>query len=332
MICITGGGTGGHLKIAKIIKDELVKNNQKVIFIGSTYGQDKMWFENDKDFEAVYFLDTQGVMNKKRIKKISYLLKIISKTLYVKKIFKKHNIKKVISVGGYSAAPASFAAIMFNKQLFIHEQNAVKGTLNKILTPFAKRVFLPFDDKCAYPIADIFFDNSRIRTNLNTIIFLGGSQGARAINNFAIKIAPILKQKNINIIHQTGKNDFEKIKNFYAQNNIKADVFDFDKNLIQKIKQADFAVSRAGASTLFELVANKLPTLFIPYPYAAGDHQYFNAKKLADKNLAFVLKENELNEEKFLNIIENINLKTISENLTVDKNGIKCIIKEILNY
>nr|WP_255327540.1 glycosyltransferase [Lebetimonas sp. JH292] len=162
-------------------------------------------------------------------------------------------------------------------------------------------------------------------------MFLGGSQGAIAINNLAISIAPILKEKNIQIIHQTGKRDFERVKNFYEKNNIKADIFDFSKNLVEKIAKADFAISRAGASTLFELVANQIPTVFIPYPYAAGDHQYYNAKFLEDKKAGFVIRENEI-DKKILDILFNSNLEEISKNLKNlnQKNGAEFIVDEIL--
>jgi UDP-N-acetylglucosamine--N-acetylmuramyl-(pentapeptide) pyrophosphoryl-undecaprenol N-acetylglucosamine transferase len=326
MIAITGGGTGGHLVIAKSIKEELNKQGIKPVFIGSTYGQDRAWFEDDEGWEEKYFFDTSGVVNKKGIKKLLSLTNILNYSFKTRKIFKKHNIKKVFSVGGYSAAPASFGAIMFNKPLFIHEQNAYMGKLNKILKPFAKRVFNTFLYNDPYPVRSEFFKKARIRKEIKTIIFLGGSQGAKAINDFALKVA---KTKKYKIIHQTGKKDFKRCEKFYKENKIEADYFDFSKNLVDKIKKADFAVSRAGASSLFELSANQIPTLFIPYPYAAGNHQYYNAKFLADKNLAFLKLQNELNIDVF-DEIKNIDI--ISQKLKEinSVNGAKFIVNEIL--
>ena len=332
MIAITGGGTGGHLKIAKVIKEELNKRGIKPIYIGSTSGADMEWFKEDKGFSEKYFFPSSGVVNKKGIKKISSLKKIILLSFKTQKILKKHNIKAVFSVGGYSAAPGAFGSILSNIPLFIHEQNAQIGTLNKILKPFSKRFFNTFLYNDPYPVEDIFFDLARKRDKLKTIIFLGGSQGAVAINNFAIQLAPILKEKKINIIHQTGKRDFKRVKEFYKKNSIKADVFDFDKNLAKKIASADFAISRAGASTLFELAANQIPTLFIPYPYAAKDHQFYNAKFLADKNAALVVRENRLNKE-ILEKIFSLNLKKFSENLVNinQKNAAKTIVDRMFD-
>ena len=331
-ILITGGGTGGHLKIAKVIKEELNKKGIKPIYVGSTKGADKEWFAQDEGFSEKYFLDSSGVVNKKGLGKINSLSNIIKLSFDAKKIIKKHNVKAVFSVGGYSAAPASFGAIFSNTPLFIHEQNAHIGSLNKILKPFSKKFFNTFLYNDPYPVEDKFFERARIRKELKTIIFLGGSQGAVAINDFAMQIAPLLKQKNIKIIHQSGKRDFERVKNFYEKNSIEADVFDFDKNLIEKIEKADFAISRAGASTLFELAANQIPTLFVPYPYAAGDHQYHNAKFLADKNAALVIRQNELKIE-ILDKILNLNLEEMSKNLknVNKKEGAKYIADRILD-
>jgi UDP-N-acetylglucosamine--N-acetylmuramyl-(pentapeptide) pyrophosphoryl-undecaprenol N-acetylglucosamine transferase len=313
-IAITGGGTGGHLKIAKVIKEELNKRGINPVYIGSTNGADQKWFMNDKGFCEKYFLQSSGVVNKKGFGKIDSLLHILKLSIQTKQILKKHNIQAVFSVGGYSAAPASFAALFTKTPLYIHEQNAHIGTLNKILKPFSKRFFNTFFYNDPYPVEDIFFQKAKIRTRLNTIIFLGGSQGAREINKLAMEMAPTLAEKKINIIHQTGSNDFEKVNNFYLENKIKADVFAFDQNLADKISKADLAISRAGASTLFELAANQIPAIYIPYPYAAGDHQFYNARYMSDKKLGFVLRNPKSGD--IFDIIEKMDLEKISKNLS----------------
>ena len=330
-IAITGGGTGGHLKIAKVIKDELNKRGIRPIYIGSTIGQDKEWFLNDNGFSQKYFLSSSGVVNKKGFSKINSLINIVKLSFKARKILKKHNIQKVFSVGGFSAAPASFASILSSIPLYIHEQNAHIGSLNRLLKPFSKKFFNTFLYGDPYPVEDIFFEKARIRKKINTIIFLGGSQGASFINNLALNLAPEFQKKGINIIHQCGKRDYEKVKNFYKKNKIKADFFDFDKNIAFKMTKADIAISRSGASTLFELVANLLPAIYIPYPYAAGDHQYYNAKFLVDKNASFVFRQNEITKEKILDLLD-IDLEQYSKNLSYinTQNGTKILTDEIL--
>ncbi len=327
-IVITGGGTGGHLVIAKAIKEELNKRGIKPIFIGSTYGQDMAWFEDDVGWDECYFFDTSGVVDKRGLERFRSIYEISKRVLDVKEIFKKHDVKKVLSVGGYSAAAASFGAIIFQKEFFIHEQNAVMGRLNALLKPFAKKIFQ--DDSSYFPIREIFFENQHIREDIKTIIFLGGSQGASAINEFAKNIAKNIDQRGVKIIHQTGKRDLKEIEEFYQKEGIEADVFDFSKEIEDKISRADFAICRAGASTLWELTASALPALFIPYPYAAGDHQYHNAKFLADKGLALLCRESDLRED-ILDEIFKIDLKSMSKGLIeiAKRDGAKNVVNEL---
>ncbi len=335
MIAITGGGTGGHLAVAKTIKEELNKRGLKPIFIGSNFGQDREWFENDTGFREKYFFKIEGVVNKKGVKKLSSLVNILKYTSQCRNIFKEHKIEKIFSVGGYSAAPASIASILFGKELYIHEQNSVTGTLNKALKPFSKAFFCSFDETSPikdYPVSEIFFKNARIRKNIKSIIFLGGSQGAVFINNFAILLAKELNKRGIKIIHQCGKRDFKRVKDFYQKEKIEAEVFDFSLNIASFLKKADFAISRAGAGSLFTLAASALPSLFIPYPYAAKDHQYFNAKYLSDRNLAFLKREEELKKEDLFNILQK-DIEPISRGLKelISPNAAEKIADYILN-
>jgi len=334
-VVVTGGGTGGHLAVARSLIDELYERGYKVIFIGSTKGADRDWFEHYPKIELTYFLETKGVVNQSFFGKFASLFKIIKEAFFCKDIMKKYGVKKVISVGGFSAASASFGAILGGLELFIHEQNSIMGNLNKITSKFAKEVFSSYDRNSSikdYPINQKFFEHQRVRKEIKTIIFLGGSQGATAINNFAMFIAPILKEKNIAIIHQTGKNDLEKCKFFYKENNIEATVFDFDKNILEYMVKADFAVSRSGASSLWELCALGIPTLFIPYPHASLNHQYYNAKFLLDSNLCFLKSQNNL-DEKIIEEILTTDIENISKNLIkiIKKDGVKQITDKILN-
>lgn len=334
-VVITGGGTGGHLKVADAFIEEFYNRGTSVVFIGSSNGQDKAWFEHDRRLKKAIFLDTKGVVNKNFLGKITSLLNIFSKTMYCLNFYSRNDVRTVVSVGGFSAAAATFASILkFGCKLYIHEQNSKMGKLNEITQKFATEVFSSFDENSLvkdYPVAKEFFETARVRDKIKTIAFFGGSQGAICINDFALKVAPKLNEMGIKIIHQTGKNDFERVKKEYEKLNIKADVFDFSKDIPSKMSSADFAVSRAGASTLWELCANSLPTFFIPYKHAAGDHQYYNAKALFDKGLCFFKREDELNEEDFFKAI-NSDIHKISIELisSINPNAISLILNIIL--
>ncbi len=304
-IVMTGGGTGGHLAIIKAVKEELT--DQDLVYIGSTRGQDRAWFEADEAFKSCYFLSTQGVVNQGFFGKVKSLWMLLRATLEARKILKKEQAKVVFCVGGFSAAPTSFAAKILGIPLVIHEQNATMGSLNRLLRPYAKAFISSYDMQSAiraYPIKQEFFERARIRSKVETIIFLGGSQGARAINRLALDLAPMLKERGIKIIHQAGEKNIQEVRQSYRDIGIEAEVFGFTTELASFMEQADFAVARAGASTLWELAAIACPTLFVPYPYAAGDHQYHNAKFLEEQGAAWILREGELSTSKVLSMLD----------------------------
>jgi len=331
-VLLTGGGTGGHLAIVRAVKDELLKRGVHPYYIGSETGQDMAWFGKDDSFADRLFLPTRGVVNQKGLGKVASLWQMLKSTYQAHYFMKTHQIEAVLSVGGFSAAPASLVAITTRIPLFIHEQNAVSGRLNHLLKPFAKAFFSSYgENPIDYPVHETFFQTARQRSKVQTVIFLGGSQGAKAINDFALQLAPQLHQRGIHLIHQTGERDYGRVAKAYEELGIDVELFAFDSALYQRIAKADFAVSRAGASTLWELVAAQIPTLFIPYPYAAGDHQYYNARYLADHQSGWVVRQEYLTPEIFWKIIES-DMKTVSQRLQtmMKPNGVIEMVDRIL--
>lgn len=312
---MTGGGTGGHLAIIKAVKEHL--SGEVLVYIGSTKGQDRAWFGEDSDFAETYFLETRGVVNQGVVGKLKSLWKIFTSALHVRRILKAHRADVVFSVGGFSAAPAALAAKLSGIPLVIHEQNAALGSLNRLLKPFADLFISSYLEESpvkAYPIKQEFFDNARIRKAVKSVIFLGGSQGAKAINDLALDMAPVLKERGIRIIHQAGQRNIDEVKAQYEALGIEAEVFGFTTKMAVYMKEADLAIARSGASTLWELCAMGLPALFIPYPHAASDHQYYNAKFLVEKDLAWLMREEEIN--------RNTLLKLLDENLEPKSRGL----------
>lgn len=312
--CITGGGTGGHLMIAEALVEAAAQEGHEAIFIGSTSGQDRKYFEDHSTFSHVYFLETTGVVNQKGLKKAKALWLVLKAFFASRKILKDHSIQAVYSVGGFSAAPASFAAISRLTPLFIHEQNAVKGRLNSLLKPFAARFISAYSEKSpiiGYPVKEEFFKGARVREDVKTIIFLGGSQGAKTINDLALSVAEELKKKGIKIIHQAGERDYERVQKKYEELGVEAEVYAFTKEMPSLMSKADLAVSRSGASTLWELCANGLPALFVPFPHAASDHQYHNARFIVQNEMGWCERESEDLREKLLSLLdENLSKKS----------------------
>jgi len=328
-IVFTGGGTGGHLIIIDAVKEHISGDK---IYIGSTKWIDKEWFEDDNSFRKRYYLEFASVVDKGKLGKILAFWGLAKQIVIARRLLKENGAKVVFSVGGYSAAPASFAAVTMGIPLVIHEQNAAIGSLNRVLKRFAKYFISSYDASSpirAYATKKIYFDKARVRKELKSILISGGSQGAKAVNEFALKIAPQLSKRGIKIYHQAGERNLDTVKAEYEKLGIEAEVFGFTKDMPKIMQVADFAIARAGASTLWELVANGLPAIFVPYPYAAGDHQYYNAKYLVDEGLAFMFREDELDEQKVLDILDNTNLEEISTKLMgeISPNGAKEIAK-----
>lgn len=293
--------------IAEALVDAALKDGHEVIFIGSTKGQDRRYFEDSSLFSKTYFLQTTGVVNQKGLGKLKALYKIFSTFLQSRKILKKHQIQATYSVGGFSAAPASLASLTLKIPLYIHEQNAITGRLNSLLKPYAKEFISAYDENSCikgYPVNEVFYENARVRKELKTIIFLGGSHGAKAINDLALSVAVDLKRRDIKIVHQAGESDYERVKKEYESLGVEVELYGFTKELASLIIKSDLAVSRAGASTLWELTTNGCPAFYIPYPYAASDHQFYNAKFIVDNNLGWCQRESAELKSKLLTILD----------------------------
>lgn len=324
-IAITGGGTGGHLAIAKALGEAFQSLGVQSIYIGSTKGLDRKWFEKSEIFQKRHFLSSTGVVDKKGIGKLKAFGQILVSAKEAASYL--DGCAAVVSVGGYSAAPASFGALAKGIPLFIHEQNAHIGRLNRLLKPFAKDFFSSFFPPYhPYPVAPEYYQSRRVRKELKTIIFLGGSQGAKQINDLALNWAKELDRAGIQIIHQTGKGDYERVKEAYEKAEVEAEVFDFSFDLPSKIARADLAVARSGAGTLWELATNLLPAIYLPYPYAANDHQRKNASFLAKRGASLLF-----DNHTFYDIL-GMDLQSMSRNLQPfsQPNGAYTIAQAIL--
>jgi UDP-N-acetylglucosamine--N-acetylmuramyl-(pentapeptide) pyrophosphoryl-undecaprenol N-acetylglucosamine transferase len=332
-LVFTGGGTGGHLVIALSLAQAAIARGHRVIFIGSTSGQDRQWFSDSIIFEETHFLETTGVVNKKGLGKVVALWKVFRAVLRSREIIRNFKTDTVISVGGFSAAPAAIASLSLRTPLFIHEQNAVTGKLNSLLRPYASGFYSSYEEgenHCDYPVSEFYFNNARLRCDVKTIIFLGGSQGARFINDLALEIASWLSEKGIAIIHQCGASDEERVRHAYKSLGIDAEVYGFTNKIAQLIERSDFAVSRSGASTLWELCASRVPAFYIPYPNAAADHQYHNARYVIDHDAGWCERQGEGIEAKLKEaIMSDIRVKSEMLGKLILPDGAKKIIEKI---
>ncbi len=339
---MSGGGTGGHIFPAIAIADEIKKRfpDTEFLFIGAN---GKM--EMEKVPQAGYKiagLNIAGFDRGNLLKNFGLPFKVISSLAKARTIIKEFNPDFAVGTGGFASGPALFIASKMNVPIFVQEQNSLPGKTNIFLAKRAKAVFT------AYPNMEKFFQGTKtyflgnpIRKNIIndlidtklakeklgleveklTILSVGGSLGSRTINNGWKENIAKIEEKNYQLIWQTGKLDYNDLKDNSAISNQQSIIIlkEFISDMALSYSAADIIVSRAGAIAISELAMAKKPILLVPFPFAAEDHQTKNAMTLVEKNAAKMVKDTEM-KEKFLltlmNICDNKELqKNMSKNL-----------------
>ena len=305
MLLIAGGGTGGHFFPA-LAFIEHIKTKEKVKYIGAKRGieytlRDKIPVE--KLFIEVY--PFRGVPLKEKLKALYYFLRS-QREIGIDGHF------RAFVFGGYASLPLGIYAVRKGKPLFLHEQNSIPSKTNRLLALRAKEIFVAFEHtkkyfrnavKAGIPVRKEILnriDKKEAKEKLGldpekeTLLILGGSQGALFLNRFAIELS---KYTTFQIILISGMKHYDSLKE-YVNKRFRILPFSLQMNLIYSA--SDFAISRAGAGTITELSLYGIPTLFIPYPYAADDHQYFNAKEIEELGGGKVIRQEEADLKKVL--------------------------------
>lgn len=350
-IIISTGGTGGHIFPAFAVADEIKKQhpNAHVLFVGSLYGREKeLCQKHHIDF---YGLNVRGIKGR-GLRAFSALIAMAKAVFESWHFLGKHKTHAVIGFGGYACFAMLLAAKLRNIPAMIHEQNAVAGLANKILAKFVNTICLSLPDtknqfnpkKCVLtgnPIRHDVAEAVKEKKDYTTLLIMGGSLGAVAINSLAVQLLSTLRDNNIHIIHQCGDHDYARVmeaykSHGYSQEEIDTMLFPFIDNMAEIYAKADFALCRAGATSIAELTATKTPALFIPFPYAANDHQTANAQNIVDHHGAIMIKENELKQYPIdkivLSILQNkAELEEMAENMgtLAEKDAAQKVVAEL---
>jgi UDP-N-acetylglucosamine--N-acetylmuramyl-(pentapeptide) pyrophosphoryl-undecaprenol N-acetylglucosamine transferase len=312
-IIIAGGGTGGHIFPAIAIANALKKIDDKIeiLFVGA-----KGKMEMEKVPQAGYRiegLDIAGFNRSSLIKNIGLPFKLVKSFLQVRSIFKRFKPDATIGVGGYSSFPVLRLAQAKKIPTFIHESNSFAGRANIMLGKKATRIFTGTDGmEKFFPKEKIMVSGNPVRAaisqsvitksegvkffsledNKKTVLVVGGSLGARSINEAINKGLDELLQAGLQLIWQTGKSYTSTAAKRTAENK-SVWINDFITQMEYAYAAADIVVARSGAMTVAELCVVKKPVLFVPYPFAAEDHQTVNAMQLVSKKAALIVKDNE---------------------------------------
>ena len=327
-VIMTGGGTGGHIYPAIAIADKIKRKHPEaeILFVGTERGMEKDLVP--KNGYDIRFITVTGFHRKKLWKNIKTAIDLTKGNIQAKKIINEFKPDLVIGTGGYVCGPVVRAAHKMGIRTYIHEQNAFPGVTNKLLEKYVDKIFISFSESKNYfkdqeklvvtgnPIRKSFLicsmSNCREKMNIMpnefVILCFGGSLGAGKINSTMIHVIEAINgMQDTKLFFITGKNYYPKVCDALKEREIllneNINILEYADNMQEYLSAADLVISRAGALTVSEITACGKASILIPSPNVTGNHQFFNAKVVADKGGAIILEEKELTEEKLLGTI-----------------------------
>ena len=340
---VVAAKTGGHVYPAQALSNEIISNDHEVIFIGTGSNIEKIAFK-DLNIKS-YQLSIEGFRGKSIFKKIRVIFQIIVNIFKVLNILRIEKVDAMIGFGGFITVPAGISCWILKKPIFLHEQNSVLGSANKLLSNFSKINFLGMPIKniknsiiTGNPIRESFirFEENEMTVDDHkiNIYITGGSQGAEYINS-SVPIA-LKNFSNINIKHQSGSGRSSEVSDQYAKYNLQAEVRDFYDDPVEQILWSDFVISRSGALSISEITSLKRGVLMIPLLHSIDNHQLENAKLVLDQKMGLIHEQNESLElltAKIKTIVDNELYKDWKKNYSkIHVNASKKILDNIYHY
>lgn len=321
-VIISAGGTGGHIYPALAIINKIKERepNSEFLYIGTHNRMEKDIIpKHNIPFESI---EIYGINRKNLFKNFQTLACYIKARKKCEKIIKDFNPDCVIGVGGYVTGPVIASAHKLGYPTFIHEQNSVPGKANLYLSKYVDNIFVSFKStlndfpkyKTLYtgnPCSEEALKKDSIdkkelglSDNKKLVLFVMGSLGSEKATNTLYKTMSSFKNKDYEILFITGNSYYEELKNKEYPNNVK--VVPYIDDLTRVMKKTDLIVSRAGASTLSEIIALEVPSILIPSPYVTNNHQYKNAIDLTNNGAAVIIEEKNLNSKILVDTIDSI--------------------------
>lgn len=329
---VTGGGTGGHIYPAIAVADALSHNGAAVYYVGNRNNMEaSLAVENGYKFLHV---GVKGMPRKLSPRFLSWGIRLIKYILRSLRYLKKYKPNAVFATGGYVSAPLVIACILTKTPYVMHDCDAMPGLVTRSLSQNAKYVTLAFEKAKQFipnkntvltgnPIREKFKTLTEVEARRNlglkkklTLCIMGGSQGAKTINNTALElIREFVKNFNLQVIFQTGRKNYDevlsKLKYLYPDYEEDANLIvrPYFDDMISVLKASDIVISRAGSLSLSEICASSVAPILVPYPYAAANHQRLNARCLLETGACIYIEDEEIEpnviREKILELIKN---------------------------
>lgn len=315
-VMMVGGGTGGHIypaiAIAQTLQD--VDIDSQILFVGSSDGIETKIVPKER-----FSLATIRV--KKMMRKLSFNSLIAPFYILIAlfdsfKVINKFKPQVIIATGGFVSLPVSIAGFIKRIPIVLHEGNVTPGLSTRICKWFASRIIISFEDSRKYyrfrkvfcmggpvrkeilkAIKGVSMQHMNLKQDKKTVLILGGSQGALSINRVIVDTIPKLRELDIQVIHVCGDRDYEWVKTETEGKFDNYNIQPYMYNIWDGLASADVVVTRAGATAISEILVRAIPSIVIPFPYSAGNHQEFNAKLLERSNAAILLHDKDLNPE-----------------------------------
>ncbi len=328
-LLVMAGGTGGHVFPGLAVADKLKAQGWQISWLGT---QERMEAQlvPEHGYE-IDFIDIAGVRGNGLKRLLLAPLRIIKSIIQARAVLKKRHVDLVLGMGGFASGPGGIAAWMMGIPVILHEQNAAAGLTNRILAHFSKKILMGFSgafrsekavlvgnpvrkELLNLPEKQISAQNSPLK-----VLVIGGSLGARVLNEQLPKAFSRFDSSQLKILHQSGKGNDESLKAVYQKLELDVDVQPFIHDMDAAYAWADLVICRAGALTVAEVAVVGLPAIFVPLPHAVDDHQTKNAQDLLNKEAALLIPQNELNADKVSDYLQRFSqnralLKKMSEN------------------
>ena len=309
---ISGGGTGGHIfpavSIANALKE--LDPEAEILFVGAL-GRMEMERVPQAGYKIVG-LPVRGFNRSQPWKNVSVLVDLVKSIRQVKKVIRDFRPDVGVGVGGYASGAAMWAAAKMGIPILLQEQNGFAGVTNKILKDKAAKICVAYEGmEKFFPAEKIILTGNPVRQNLKPhpypphkggdkyLLIIGGSLGARTINEAVIASLKVLQESGIHVVWQTGKVYYEKCKSAWEAAGSPAGIecLDFLSDMPDRYAQADLVISRAGASSISEICLLGKPAILVPSPNVAEDHQTHNAMALVNKDAAVLVRDAEASEK-----------------------------------